>query len=272
MSVSAARAAARLGVDAYGLARLMALGDLPAEPDAAALDALHHHRMQRRADALEALAALDGTWLAPNGGVDAPPIPMPAPDPLAVDANTPAVFIDACVLAGAMRRHLVLALAEAGLIIPRWSPKVLMETGHAHARMVDGKADRDGPGEAAQLVTVLEAAFPEASVPEDQAEAITITGKLPDPGDAHVMKSAAAGRCRLILTENMRDFPRATLKPLGLYARPTHELAASLQGREPAATRTAILTAASRLKLSPPRLLQALQTARLGGVAKRLAL
>lgn len=272
MILTPAQAAARLGVDAYGLARLMALGDLAAEPDAATLDALHHQRTQRRAEALADLAALDGPWLAPNGGVDVPPIPMPTPDPRAVDADTPSVFVDACVLAGAIRRHLVLALSEAGLIIPRWSPKVLMETGHAHARMVDGKANRDGPGEAAQLVTALQAAYPEASVPEDEADAITIAGKLPDPGDAHVMKSAAAGRCRLILTENMRDFPRATLKPLGLYARPTHELVASLLGREPGATRTAILTAASRLKLSPPRLLQALQTARLGGVAKRLAL
>ncbi len=107
--------------------------------------------------------------------------------------DSPAVFIDACVLAGALKRHLVLSLAAAGLIYPRWSDKVLFETGHAHARIVCDESGRDGAGEAARIVTALEAAFPEAMVPAAMSETVKLPARrLPDPDDAHVMRAAAA--------------------------------------------------------------------------------
>ncbi len=40
-------------------------------------------------------------------------------------------LIDACVLAGALRRNILLSLAEAGLFRPRWSARILDETGIA---------------------------------------------------------------------------------------------------------------------------------------------
>ena len=186
---------------------------------------------------------------------------------------SPAVFIDACVLAGALKRHLVLGLAEAGLIYPRWSQTVLFETGHAHARIVSTEPGRDGAGEAARIVTALEAAFPEAMVPLEMSEAIKLPARrLPDPDDAHVMRAAAASGAAFILTENMKDFPRKVLSPLGLYARPTAELLGSELSRRPEATREALMTAAGRLNLTPGRFQVALQRAQLGGVAKRLGL
>jgi hypothetical protein len=184
--------------------------------------------------------------------------------------SAPAVFIDACVLASAMRRHLILAFAEDGLLYPRWSQKVLFETGHAHARIVGDKG-RDGAGEAARLITALEAAYPEATVPEAEAEAITIDGPLPDPDDAHVIKAAAACGARFILTENMKDFPRNTLKPLGLYARPTADYFGSLWRSDEARIRGVFETTADRLKLTAPQFETALKRARLGGLAKAMA-
>lgn len=66
-------AGAALGVDAWGLERLIAQGELDAagEPgarvlDAAALDAHARLRRQRQVEALDALAAIDGPHL---GGV-----------------------------------------------------------------------------------------------------------------------------------------------------------------------------------------------------------
>jgi hypothetical protein len=188
-------------------------------------------------------------------------------------AQRPAVFIDACVLASAIKRHLVLSLADAGLIHPRWSDMVLFETGHAHARIVSGERERDGAGEAARIVTALEAAFPEAMVPADLSAAIELPARrLPDPDDAHVIRAAKAGEAAFILTDNMKDFPRKALGPLGLYARPTAEYLGSELSRRPDETAAALLSAAERLSLTPARFRLALQRAQLGGVAKRLGL
>lgn len=96
---------------------------------------------------------------------------------MSAPGDRPAVFLDACVLAGALKRHLVLGLAEAGLIYPRWSEKVLFETGHAHARIVSNEPGRDGAGEAARIVTALEAAFPEAMVLAEMAETVQLPAR-----------------------------------------------------------------------------------------------
>lgn len=37
-------------------------------------------------------------------------------------------LLDACVLGGALRRNMLLSLAEAGLFRPRWSTRILDET------------------------------------------------------------------------------------------------------------------------------------------------
>ncbi len=260
------QAADALGLDLWGAARLVELGDLP-DPeslDAARLSSLAEPRAQRRSAALDEIAAMDGPHLA----IEWPGEPAPA-DPPTARQTAPAIFIDACVLAGAVRRHLVLGFAAAGLLQPRWSPRVLFETGHAHAKIVEAKPGRDGAGEAARLVVALEQAVPEGSVPEDHG--VEIGGRLPDEGDRHVIESALACGAAMILTDNIKDFPRQVLEPHALYARTPAEYFASRLGCDPAAG-PALMAAAARLKLSPPQFARALQQARLGGLAKRLGL
>ncbi|MGX6649097.1 PIN domain-containing protein [Maricaulaceae bacterium MS644] len=263
-------AADALGLDLWGAGRLVELGDIPSTDtlDAATLNALRDMRVRRRAAALDELVKLDGPHLAPSWP-GTPSAPDPAGDIAAPDTQAPSIFIDACVLAGAVRRHLVLAFAEAGLLQPRWSPKVLFETGHAHAKIVEAKPGRDGAGEAARLVVALEQAWPEASVPEDHG--VEIAERLPDEGDRHVMESAIACGASLILTDNIKDFPRKVLEAHGLYARTPAEYFASRIGADPGAA-AALMRAAVRLKLSPAQFARALQQARLGGLAKRLGL
>jgi hypothetical protein len=265
--VSLEAAADALGLDLWGARRLAALGDLPASDtvDSAALSALRDMRSRRRADALADLVQLDGPHLAPSW----PGTPEPAGDIAAPETKAPSIFIDACVLAGAVRRHLVLAFAEAGRLQPRWSPRVLFETGHAHAKIVEAKPGRDGAGEAARLVVALEQAWPEASVPENHG--VQIAERLPDEGDRHVIESAVACGSALILTDNIKDFPRKVLEVYGLYARTPAEYFASRIGADPGAAR-ALMAAALRLKLSPAQFARALQQGRLGGLGKRLGL
>lgn len=260
-------AALALGLDLWGAARLVEIGDLP-DPDKideAALSALQRKRSRRREEALEEIARMDGPHLTADWpGESAPTVPLAPPPGIA-----PAIFIDACVLAGAVRRHLVLGFAAAGLLQPRWSAKVLFETGHAHAKIVEAKPGRDGAGEAARLVVALEHAFPEAGVPDDHG--VRLEDRLPDEGDRHVIESALACGAAMILTDNIKDFPRKILEPYGVYARTPAEYFASKLGSQPAAA-AALMGAAGRLKLSPPQFGRALQQARLGGLAKRLDL
>ena len=174
----------------------------------------------------------------------------------------PVWFIDANVLAGAARRQAVLALADAGLARIRWSQMVLEETGHAHARIIDAKpGPRDGAGEAARLITALDAAFPEAMVDPGALAATPLEAKIPDRNDAHIYQGALAGQAPLIVTENLRDFPAKILKPMRLFALSTDHALETACRAEPAAAGAALHAAAKRLRLSPDIFAEALRKA-----------
>ena len=123
------------------------------------------------------------------------------------------VFLDACVLYAPIPRTILLRAAEAGLLAPRWSPRVLAEWGIAATRRGGPEAEE----ETARSIAGMEARFPEASVePAANAE---LAHTLPDPADAHVLAAALAARADVLLTFNIRDFPARRLAAHGLLAR-----------------------------------------------------
>lgn len=118
--------------------------------------------------------------------------------------------LDACVLAGALRRNMLLSLAEAGLFRPRWSIRILGEAQEAIARITKGKS------EGAKQRKAIEIAFPEAIVSgfgafEDKLE-------LPDPNDNHVLAAAIATSVPVIVTDNLKHFPVDRLNPRAIEA------------------------------------------------------
>jgi len=122
-------------------------------------------------------------------------------------------FLDACVLYPPLVRGLLIGAAEAGFFTPLWSARVLAEWRISIARK-KGLQDEDA---AVAAQAALAARFPSAEITTDaEVEAMI---HLPDPADAHVLAGAVAGEADVIITFNLRDFPRRVLAGHGVGAR-----------------------------------------------------
>ncbi len=126
-----------------------------------------------------------------------------------------AVLLDACVLYPTVMRELLLGVAAAGLFRPLWSARILEEWARAAARA--------GLQDAARAeIALCRARWPAAEVASGAADPVPAGAAalpwLPDPDDRHVLGSALAGRAELIVTMNLRDFPRRVLGEYGICA------------------------------------------------------
>lgn len=123
----------------------------------------------------------------------------------------PDVFIDANVLYSTLPREIALGLGRAGLIYPHWSTRVLDEWQIAAARRPGIKDE----AAAQSRRTEMEEMFPDALKPPRTDLQATLI--LPDPSDAHV--AAAAVGSDVLLTFNVKDFPRRAVATLGFEVR-----------------------------------------------------
>ena len=124
-------------------------------------------------------------------------------------ANRYTATIDACVLAGALPRNMILSLAEAGFYRPRWSAEIMAETERAICAILERRGVDDPQGLARRHCDAMRRAFPEAMTEGYQAFVPAI--ELPDEGDRHVVAAAMQARASVIVTENTRHFPEATV-------------------------------------------------------------
>jgi hypothetical protein len=166
-------------------------------------------------------------------------------------ANRYTAFIDACTLASALRRNLLLTLAEAEFFRVRWSVPVLDETERAVEGILSDKgyAPDDAKDRAKRARQAMQTAFEEAIV-DDFQDLLSACGGLPDPGDIHVLAAALKTQAATIVTENLKDFPDQVLAPLNIEARNADTFIADTialdTGRAVAAIRT------MRLRLKRP--------------------
>ena len=133
-------------------------------------------------------------------------------------ANRFTVVIDACVLVSALRRNVLLSLAEAEFFRPRWSHEILSETERAITLIL---AAREGvrAGEVARRhVDQIRAAFTDSVVDGYDPRMANLTD-LPDLKDAHVLGAALKTGAALIVTDNLKDFPNSVLEPLCIEAK-----------------------------------------------------
>ena len=133
-------------------------------------------------------------------------------------ANRFTALIDACSLAGALNRNLLLSLAEADFFRVRWSRKILDETEEAISKILKSKGAADHAEKAASAKAAMVRAFADAEVSGYDKIVSTLEG-LPDPKDAHVIAAAIKTRASIIVTENAKHFPAIILTPLDLEAK-----------------------------------------------------
>lgn len=131
--------------------------------------------------------------------------------------NRFAVVLDASVLVPALKRDVLLSLAEAGLFRAVWSEKILSECERALREMFIGRGDSDPAGRARQVRSAMEKAFPEAMV--EGLEPLIPCPCLPDDNDRHVLAAALRGHASMVVTDNLRDFPAEELARLDLEVR-----------------------------------------------------
>ncbi|MBA4489989.1 RSP_2648 family PIN domain-containing protein [Paracoccus sp. S1E-3] len=122
-----------------------------------------------------------------------------------------AAVLDANVLFPTVLREILADVAHAGLFRPLWSARILEEWRRAAARQGE-----DLGSIASAEIALLTERFPAAVTSETGTRSAGLN--LPDPDDAHVIEAALNGGARIIVTVNLRDFPRPALAAVGLHA------------------------------------------------------
>jgi predicted nucleic acid-binding protein len=120
-----------------------------------------------------------------------------------------ASVLDACVLAPMPIADTLLRLAEHSppFYRPLWSKHILAEVKNTLLKF------RYSETQAARRVAAMEQAFPEASVFGYET---LIDAMLIDPKDRHVLAAAVKAGAECIVSDNVKHFPKASLKPFGL--------------------------------------------------------
>jgi predicted nucleic acid-binding protein len=154
-------------------------------------------------------------------------------------------LLDANVLYPAPLRDVFLQLAVTDIFKAKWSAGIHREWMEALLRneperdRVALERTRDLMDQATRdsLVTGYEPLIPALS--------------LPDPDDRHVLAAAIVGRCDVIVTQNLKDFPETALAPFHLEAQHPDEFLCNHLSLAPGVFCSAVRKVRARL-VNPP--------------------
>ncbi len=121
-------------------------------------------------------------------------------------------LLDANVLYPAPVRDLLLQLAVTDIYKARWTADI-------HREWIENLLENETHRERAKLERtrdLMDKAARDALITD--YESLVPALQLPDPNDRHVLAAAIVGRCDLIITNNLKDFPEAILKLFGIEA------------------------------------------------------
>lgn len=130
------------------------------------------------------------------------------------------VVLDSCVLYPMYLRDTLLCAAEAGLYQVRWTDEIL--AGAFRNLIKDGRIDKT---QADRLHRVMNQAFPEALI-EMTDDLLPCMDN--DEGDRHVLAAALIGKAEVIVTDNLKHFPKTSLQKFNVTAQSADEFLLSL--------------------------------------------
>lgn len=113
---------------------------------------------------------------------------------------------DACVLASALKRNMLLSFAEAEFYRIRWSEKIMDETEHTIEKLLRRKDHPEPKVGAKRQRTNMCAAFEEASVENFEMLEPALDGI--NQKDRHVLAASIKTGASVIVTDNLKDFPQ----------------------------------------------------------------
>jgi predicted nucleic acid-binding protein len=156
-------------------------------------------------------------------------------------------LLDANVLYPAPIRDLLLQLAADDLFRAKW-------TAELHREWIEALLRNEPHRDRAALErtrTLMDEAALDALV--TGYEALIPGLVLPDPDDRHVLAAAIVGRCDVIVTQNLMDFPLDILRPYGIEAQHPDDFLASRLSLAPGKFCAAVRKVRARLKKPPYR-------------------
>lgn len=123
------------------------------------------------------------------------------------------VLYDANVLYPSTLRDLLIRIAQAGLVQAKWTDQILDEV---FRNLTANRPDID-PQKLARTRDLMNRAVRDCLV--TGYEPLIDAVELPDPDDRHVLAAAIKARAQVIVTNNLKDFPPASLAPWDMEAK-----------------------------------------------------
>lgn len=130
------------------------------------------------------------------------------------------VILDANVLYPFGVRDVLLRFAEAGLYRARWSQDILSEW---RTSLLKRKPHLEASIDS--QLAAMGKAFPEANV--EGCENLVPSLNLPDENDRHVLAAAIRASAQVIVTENLKHFPKKVLEKYDVEAQSADNFLAS---------------------------------------------
>lgn len=143
--------------------------------------------------------------------------------------NSFKVLLDTATLLPPLLRDFILTCAEADFYKAYWSDDILIEL--KRHLIADLKAsERGADGLIAQMKNAK--AFENSLIPRSDYIQL-IANMTNDPKDYHVLAAAVAVGAELIVTPNIKDFPKQALEPYGIAVFTPDEFLLELFDRDP---------------------------------------
>lgn len=162
--------------------------------------------------------------------------------------------LDACVLYPAPIRDLLLSLADIGLYKPKWSAEIHDEWSR---NLLLNRPDLN-EGQLQLTIKAMNDAFPDSNV--EKFDALIPSIILPDPNDRHVVAAAIRSKADVIVTYNLKDFPKSIENLYDIEIQHPDEFLCNVFDLHPEKAKEAFTKMVKRLKNPPKSQSEVLET------------